>query len=441
MTSIVPSPMQPKQKQPGLNPMQPPTANPAFPRPTTLGGVNPQGPVNVPPIGTTPTTGGFNMQSTQSSFGPGNNLIGQQISPIPSSRLGQAQGMTTGAAQGVGSFGFSPLKSISANTNQSQGIYDKLLGMMNNPQPGGGGGYGGMQLSNDLKPYLDKVANAPDRGQLAQDMYGVLEERARPGFDQRLRSVGQKAAAWGRMGAGLTTSELGDVEMTHNRDLDLSRRQLAAEGAGYTLDDRLKQLGAAKDVFGAVSSANNAASMGAQELNQQNFNNMLTLGRDIYGRESDAFGRDVGERNYSRGDEYGQFDVGRSKLGDLSSYEQQITNNERGDRDEYRGERGYQYGLERDALGDRERQYGMEEDAYDRDWQRAMQMAQFGYGQNPSGAYAGAAQGKRDAANAATASVGPMFTEWARGRNQPPTRPKPVTPAVDYIDVPPMPRL
>ena len=363
--------------------------------------------------------GSFVPQPATQQFTPGNNLIGTQFNPTPSARGVNAAGMTDKSATAVNNYQFNPFQQQSANTSQSQGIYDQLLksaqggGMFGGA---GGGGAASFDVNGKLQPLLDKVINAPDRGQLAQDMYGVLEERANPGFEQRLRSVGQKAAALGRVGAGLTTSELGDVETTHNRDLDLSRRQLAAEGAGASLDDRLKQLGAARDVYGAVSAAGTGYNNSLTAGNQANFNNLLTLGRDIYGRESDSFGRNVGERDAGLNYDQTRFGNERSKLQDASIYEGDIYGQDRNNRDEYRGERDYQYGLERDAQGDRERQYGMQEDAKQNDWNRAYQAAQFGYGTNPAGAVNSAAGQKNQGAQSYMDTLGPLFLEWAKKR-------------------------
>ncbi len=371
---------------------------------------------------TGPAQGGTPATSTPqvSQFGPGNNLIGSQFNPVPSARGNSAAGMTDRAAGAVSGYKFQQFQPMGpANTGQSKGIYDNLLKMANTPSPVGGGG--GAQLNMQLQPLLDKVTNAPDRGQLASDMYGVLEERAKPQFEQRLRSVGQRAAALGRVGAGLTTSELGDVELQHNRDLDLSRRQLAAEGAGQSLDDRLKQLGAARDVYGSVASANAAAGASQEAFNRDKFNNMLTLGRDIYGREMDQYGMGRDERNASLDYDQTRFGNERSRLGDMSIYEQDIYGRDREGRDEMRGERGYQYGLERDALGDRERQWAMQQDAKNGDWQRAMQAAQFGYGTNPAGAYNAQGAQQSQQAQGLLDSMGPLFLEWARKRNPQPT--------------------
>ncbi len=415
--------------QPGFGSLPVGTTSP--PKPQTLG---------QPPIGTGGFTPGWNgigdprMQVTPSpqtqTFSPGSNLIGSQFNPTPSARGQNAAGMTDKAANFVSGFGFSPFKEQTANTGQSQGIYDNLLKMaQSGGSAAGGGGGGGAQLNMQLQPLLDKVTNAPDRGQLASDIYGVLEERARPGFEGRLRSVSQRAGALGRTKMGLTTNDLTDVESQHNQNLDLSRRQLAAEGAGYSLDDRLKQLNAAKDVYGSVSAANSGMAMAGQRADQGRFDNLLTLGRDLYGRESDQWGRGVGERDASLGYEQTRFGNERSKLGDMSAYESDIYGRDRNDREEMRGERGYQYGLERDALGDQERQWGMQEDAYGNDWQRAMQAAQFGYGTNPAAAVRGQGAEQAGQAQSTMETLNPLFLEWARrnrgGAAQPPQQQQP----------------
>lgn len=367
-----------------------------------------------------PQTGGFNIQGAPQTqtFGAGNNLIGTQVNPTASQRGQTAAGMTDSAAQGVSNYQFQPFQGVTANTSQSQGIYDQLL---KSAQSGGSSGYsfggGGAQLNAQLQPMLDKVLNAPDRGQIANDLYGVLEERARPGFEQRLRSVGQKAAALGRVGAGLTTSELGDVETLHNRDLDLSRRQLASEGAANTLSDRLQQLGAARDVYGSVAAANSGMANAAAQMDRDRFNNLLTLGRDLSDRESADYSRRLGERNAGLDYDQQQFGNQRNKLGDMSIYENDIYGRDRDSRNELRGERDYQYGLERDAKNDQYRDYGLQQDANDRNWQRAMEMAQFGYGTNPSGALNAAAQQQQQQAQFDPYG---LFAQWAKKQQQMP---------------------
>lgn len=79
--------------------------------------------------------------------------------------------------------------------------------------------------------------SGPNRGQIAQDVFSQLEDASRPQFERDLRGVGQKAAAWGRMGAGMTTSNLGDVISERERELALQKRGLSSEAAALALSD------------------------------------------------------------------------------------------------------------------------------------------------------------------------------------------------------------
>jgi hypothetical protein len=409
VASMVPQPMQRKPLGGGLQPQQP---TPVPVQNQQQGGIVPEGPGMVPP----------GMQpAAQTSFGPQNNLIGSQFSPNPSQRLQTAQGYASTAAGNLA--GQQPLqyKALgAANTGQSQNWLEqaaKFAGQGSQFTPGGGGMPA--QLSGGINDLLSKIMSGPDRAKLAGDTYSTLEERARPGYEQRLRSVGQKAAALGRVKAGLTS--------IHNRDLDLSRRELAAGAAGQTLDDQLKALQAARGVGNDYSSASLGASNAASNANQQAFENYLRLSNQGYGRERDTYGDQLGERAY--GDDLSERNFGRSRqaLGDLSAYEQQLTGNERNDRDELRGERGYQYGLERDALGDRIGQYGLERDVLgqERDWTR--QLTGIGYGQNPTDAYQNYANQQGQQAQGAMDAAGQLFGEWAKSRQrrvQPTTTPR-----------------
>jgi len=356
-----------------------PTPGPRPPSPVAPGGpVNPYGGGQtggpfIPQGGAGGGTGGPNMQPGQ-SFGPGNSLIGQQFTPQASQRLAGAQGMSTQAAQQLANLPGMQYRAVGpANTGQSQGVYDQLLKMA---QQGGGGGGGSPfdgaigGLNTQVKSALDAVMAGPDRGKLAGDAYDLLLERSRPGFEKEMRDVGSRAAALGRIGAGMTTSELGDVQLQRERELDLARRQLATESAGQTLDDRLAQLGAARDVMGTVGSIGAGYAGNAARANQEQFGNLLTLGRDLYGRERDSYGDTVGERNYA--DDLGDRGFAReqSRLGSLFGYEQGVSGSERTDRDELRGERAYQYGLDQDAINNRVRERAMGEDLLDRAYGR-----------------------------------------------------------------------
>lgn len=91
---------------------------------------------------------------------------------------------------------------------------------------------------------LKGLQTLPDRQQLALDALQLFDEQTDAGYQQRLREVGQRAAKLGRMGSGMTTSELSDVFVARERDRDAVKRGLANEAAGMQLDDQLSRLGA-----------------------------------------------------------------------------------------------------------------------------------------------------------------------------------------------------
>jgi hypothetical protein len=102
----------------------------------------------------------------------------------------------------------------------------------------------------------------PDRGQLAMDAFQRFQEQGEPQFQQRLQDVGRRAAALGRVGAGMTTSDLGDVTTRREQELTREQGRLSGEAAGLTLQDRL----AAQS--GLESGAGTLAGLGGEEFNR-----------------------------------------------------------------------------------------------------------------------------------------------------------------------------
>lgn len=85
------------------------------------------------------------------------------------------------------------------------------------------------QLQGGVDTAASKLATGPDLTAAAQDKLRLLEEQSRPAFEKALQQVGQRASALGRLGAGMTTSELGDVTVSRERSLSDARRQLASD--------------------------------------------------------------------------------------------------------------------------------------------------------------------------------------------------------------------
>ena len=92
---------------------------------------------------------------------------------------------------------------------------------------------------------LEGLFDTPDRGDIAASTFERLRAQTEPTFQNDLRQVGQRAAALGRIGSGLTTTELGDVTSNRERFLTDVAGQLSDDAASRTLDDRLGRFGAA----------------------------------------------------------------------------------------------------------------------------------------------------------------------------------------------------
>ncbi len=107
-------------------------------------------------------------------------------------------------------------------------------------------------VQQDIFSDLEGLRTGPSRGELASQAFSQIQEASAPRFQSELRDVGRRAATLGRIGSGVTTSELGDVQVTRERDLDLLRRGLATDAAGRGLEDRFRQLGATQGVSGQL---------------------------------------------------------------------------------------------------------------------------------------------------------------------------------------------
>ena len=190
--------------------------------------------------------------------------------------------------------------------------------------------------------------NGPDRGQLAESTFKRLRESTEPQFQKELQGVGQKAAALGRLGAGMTTSDLGDVVQRREQALTYEAGRLADEAAGKTLDDRL--------------STTDARLRGSGQFTSED------LGRsDAYRGLSDlTYGQGQGLRNEER------LDDDRTFARDTQQ------------RDELRGERDFQNNMSKEAFDQMVRQRSLEEMLLSGEFGRDMDMNQlllsYGYG-------------------------------------------------------------
>lgn len=402
-------------------------------RPPTGGTTPPAAPA--PAASTFQAPAGTQMQS----FGKQSNLIGTQIAPVASPRLQGAQGMADNAAQ---TYNGMALQSSNARSylDEAGGMRDSLSGLRGLAGGGGGGGGGGfgygadtMGVRGQAKAELDKMLGMdPDRAKLAGDTYNLLAERTAPERDMQLRQVGQKAAALGRVGAGMTTNDLTGVQQGYDRMLDQSRRELSTDAAQRALDDRSKKLSAAQglgDSFAGQDTAAGGLNLGYAQLGSQNaqnaFNNNFAL-------DNAAFGRRMGLADAESAFTQGGFNNAESRFGNMADYASGIQGNERMDRNEIRGERDYQYGLSNDATNNRIGQHRQEENEYNTGIDQGMNLAQTGYGNSPAGAYDAQAQGQGQAAGNAFGSAADLLGTWGQRRAQN----RPVMPRVPDFQAP-----
>ena len=180
--AVIPSPVAPPAGDP-----RPPAGRPVGPGPDII--TPPGGPIGVPPAAGAPPIPGPGAAGTAlTPFGPGNTLRGQQINPFDNPRLRGVQGAVSAAATSLG--------------------------------------------------------DAPSLTQAAIQRFNALREASEPGFQRELRGVGQKAAALGRIGSGVTTSELGDVALRREKFLGTRLADLAGQTAFAEGGERRSNLGA-----------------------------------------------------------------------------------------------------------------------------------------------------------------------------------------------------
>lgn len=313
--------------------------------------------------------GGSRLQA----FGPGNDMVGQSILPSDSQSTRTATGYASGAAGALAGYNVKPFQGVqplnlgtsTAGLNGAQGqmqglkydfnaaqgrldgaaatsgaMLNGVAGMGQSAFTGGGANMANTATFNreldgakgfvgdpfaysadvgrtraTTEDLFNKAAQGTDRGAIAGETLSLLEARSQPGYEQALRQVGQKNAAMGRRGSGITTNELGDVTLARERELALSRRDVANDAASRTLQDRmdLTNLGM------GVTSGFGAQDIGASNQRLAQAKTLADLANDKFsgerfnaGQAESAAGRQAsGAANYANtqrgvaGDLYG----------------------------------------------------------------------------------------------------------------------------------------
>ena len=350
-----------------------------------------------PPALTGVESNTFSGASPTQQFGPGNNLISTQFNPTPSDRLQGTQGQVNAAQNAVA--GFQPGQFQGIGVGDAPGGLDQAranvgearlgqFGAVQGPQFGGARGllgqagqetaratvgqFGGIGAGAfgtgadtaaaraGISQDLGALRGGQSRGDLAAQAFGLIQERGAPQLQREFREVGQKAAALGRIGAGVTTTELGDVFTTRQRDLDLTKRGLALDAAGLEKGDLLNQLQASQGVAGQLFGQDVGeagfqqglrgeargergffAGQAGQEANRalQRANLFSGLGGQEAGLAGQEFGARFGERGFQAGQDRTSADLSLSRAGLFAGLQGQQFGQEQGLRGEARGER------------------------------------------------------------------------------------------------------
>lgn len=240
--------------------------------------------------------GGAPMSAGMQSYGPGSDLRGTQINPSQSAQLSKTSGYLDSALQKLMSYNPGTFTGVNAGSYSPNADTERARALTMQGLEGAMGG--------------------PDRKALALDTMKLFDEQDAPRLEQDYRQVGQKAAALGRVGAGMTTNDLTDVFHQHDTARNQMQRSLAIDTAQQELSDRLNRLGAAQSVNGQFA-GQDLSNAGFQQglrnesrnerdsLNQFNMNNLSAnqgILNSIFGVQQGLHGQGLSDRNELRGE-------------------------------------------------------------------------------------------------------------------------------------------
>ena len=274
------------------------------------------------------------------------DLRSQIYTPGEDPRLQGAQAGTDAAMKGLGGPGYADLAA------GGEGRYRKLLGT--------GAVAGGPDVEAvDGGRYLEDQDAAlaglggPSRTALAQQALKDFEAQGEKGLAQRFRKVGQNAAKFGRIGSGMVTTELGDLQSDYETNLMSKRNELARDVSEGDIGDRFRRVDATSNLRRGESGIESGL-RGESRL-ERGYDTDIAIGNEdrAFDRNRSAF--DLGGRDATQtiNDRYNQFDA-------AGSLEDRVYGQGQGNRSEFRGERARQDQLGRQSIDDRIRQRELE---------------------------------------------------------------------------------
>ena len=231
----------------------------------------------------------------------------------------------------------------------------------------------------DARTALDLAASGADRS--------VNNDYARAGLlsGEEQRLYGNEANERGEL-RGERDYATGVDERNIGRNMDVARTSLGygSSEADADLSGRLAKFGAARDNAAQIEGTGreDRAELRAERGDERGVaEGNLLRDMDSQRYAADRAAQDTGA---SIDDEF-------RRTGLFQDLENTSNARDIQQQESMRGERAYEDYLAQDAQSDAERRRTMEEDFYDRDFNRSLQQASFGYGDDPSGDYLNAA--------------------------------------------------
>lgn len=198
---------------------------------------------------------------------------------------------------------------------------------------------------------LEDVAGAPSRQSIALDRFNDLLDRTNDERTHGVRSIGQSAAKFGRLGSGMVTTDLGNLEDRLQTNLIREARGLSADTAAHEESDRLGRLNVSLGAAGQFRGEDFREGSADADLALRRGDAYRTLGRDYSDLEQIKFGQGAQLRNEARGERDAAtnfrrqgLDADQSVLDSLSRREAQTYGQDASERDFT--DRIYQSGLD-----------------------------------------------------------------------------------------------
>lgn len=318
-------------------------------------------------------TGGIDALGNPYS-GPMAGLIGQQIGR--SGDIGSLREMLMGGTRDM--LNRSPSQYDAIGTEDSAGankLRQMLLGRAGEMLDPSDPEYQAINSDNPadtnrLRNRMSREAlglfDRPDRGELAREQMQFFNEDNAENLRNQTRDIGREAAAFGRIGSGVTTSKVGDAFVEAEKARARQEAMLANQTAGLELQDRMGALsglsGVQNQLYGQdvgrrgeqrqERGYRDALSQYGDQRRMQGFGQVQNLQSMLSGQDFARRGEQRGERGYR--DALSQYDDQRraAALGQAQGLQGQLYGQEAGER-AYANQLGQQDFARRGSIFDR----------------------------------------------------------------------------------------